>query len=43
MLSWIIRSENTSQILVKVSERKYHSPKLEFLGVKWAACKQFRD
>ena len=43
MLSWMISSENGSQILVKVSERKYHSPKLEVLGVKWAVCNQFRD
>ena len=25
------------------AEKKYHSFKLEFLGVKWIVCKQFRD
>ena len=25
------------------AEKKYHSSKLEFLGVKWAVCSQFRD
>ena len=25
------------------AEKKYHSLKLEFLGVKWAVWKQFRD
>ena len=24
-------------------EKKYHSSKLEFSGVKWAVCNQFRD
>ena len=29
--------------ILTTAEKKYHSSKLEFLGVKWAACNQFRD